>query len=355
MRRSALGVACGVLACGLVSLATGGQADAQQAPKAVWLHGEGATFPAPLYERWIKAYQKLNPGTFVNYSAVGSGEGINRFMSGAVDFAGSDAAISDEAIAKVNRGVLVIPATAGMVVLAYNIPGYTGELKLPRDVYADIFSGAITRWNDPRILAANPDLPSLNRSIAVVARRESSGTTFAFTSHLASVTPAWQTEEHKAGKVVNWPSGAMLVMGNEGVAGRIKQSEWSIGYVEYGFAKRLNLPMAALENKAGQFVKPEENSGREALSEASSAPDADLRIFIPDPAGPTAYPIVTYTWLLLYKQYADDSKRVAVQDFVKFGLTAGQTMGEDLGYIVLPDAISEKGQQELALLGKGNF
>ena len=295
------------------------------------LHGAGATFPAPLYQRWMEVYQKEHPGVSLSYDAVGSGEGVSRFIGGTVDFGATDAVLSDADIAKVANGVVVVPATAGMIVLAYNLPGLPAGLKLPRDVYTDIFAGKLATWDDPRLQKANPGISLPHRNIAVVARLDASGTSYAFTRHLNAVGGTWRDMNLGYGTVVAWPGSVMLARGNEGVAARIKISEGSIGYVEYGFAKRLGLPMAALQNKNRAFVVPSEQSGETALGEAAPSTPGDLRVDVADPALADSYPIVTYSWLLLYRAYADADKATAIKDFVFWGLHTGQTFASEFG------------------------
>lgn len=314
---------------------------------AVVLRGAGATFPAPLYQHWIGVFERVEPNVRILYEAVGSGEGIRRFVAGEVDFAASDAAISDEQAAAVERGVRLLPVTAGLVVLAYNLPGLGGPLNLERKVYVDIFAGKITRWNDTRIAAANPTLRLPNATIALVVRQDSSGTTYALTNHLSAISPAWRDRGPGIGKVIDWPGAAMSARGNERVASRIKLSEGSIGYVEYGFAKRLGLPMAWLENKAGRFIEPSERSGELALAAAGKPLPDRLKFFMPDPDGNEAYPIVTLSWLLLYGHYAAPERAAALKRFVTFGLTQGQAFSGDLGYIRLPPAIAEQARGAL--------
>ncbi|MGZ8995053.1 MAG: phosphate ABC transporter substrate-binding protein PstS [Rhodospirillales bacterium] len=325
---------------------------ADPAPREVWLRGAGATFPAPLYKAWIKAYEAEHGDITLTYDAIGSGAGLSQFVTGSVDFAGSDAPIGDADIAKVERGVVSVPATAGMVVLAYSLPDGVGPLRLSREAYAGIFAGEITEWDDPRIQVANPDVKLPNTNIAVVTRRDASGTTFAFTSHLNAISPLWRQKSIGAGTLVSWPGGAMKVPGNEGVAQRIKISAGAIGYVEYGFAKRLGLPVAALENREGNYVMPTEEAGTQALAEAAGAMDERLRVAIPDAPGESAYPIVTYSWLLLYGSYPDAKKAAAIRDFVAWGLREGQTLREEglSGYIPLPANVAAKGQQALATI-----
>jgi phosphate transport system substrate-binding protein len=244
-------------------------------------------------------------------------------MGSDVDFGASDAALSDEQMARVASGTFLIPATAGIVVVAYNLRGLGGPLKLGRDVMPDIFSGRIREWNDPRIRASNPGLNLPKRNIAVVARLDGSGTTFAFTNHLTAASTAWR-EGPGVGTRVDWGRTAMLASGNEGVAGRIKLAEGSVGYVEYHFAKRLGLPMAHLQNKAGRYIEPSEASGMVALADSAKSMPSNLRLFVPDPAGENAYPVVTLTWLLLYEHYRDPQKTAVLKRFVTWGLTTGQ-------------------------------
>ena len=340
----------GILALAAFAAVVQPAAAADPAPRDLWLRGAGATFPAPLYKAWIKAYEAKAGNLSVTYDAIGSGAGLSQFVTGSVDFAGTDAPISDADIARVERGVVSVPATAGMIVLAYSLPKGTAPLRLSRDVYAGIFAGEITEWDDPRIQAANPGVELPNTSIAVVTRRDASGTTFAFTTHLEAISPAWREKGLGAGTLVSWPGAAMKVPGNEGVAQRIKISEGAIGYVEYGFAKRLGLAVAALENRAGEYILPTEEAGAEALGEAAGEMDEKLRVSIADAAGQGAYPIVTYSWLLLYGMYPDGDKAKAIRDLVAWGLSEGQTLGDEAlsGCIPLPANVVAKGQQALA-------
>jgi phosphate transport system substrate-binding protein len=315
----------------------GGEAVSSREP--VSLKGAGATLPAPLYEKWIRTYREQHADVQISYDPVGSGEGQRRFIANAVDFGASDA-LTDEQIARVTGGVRLVPTTAGMVVLAYNLPHVRGALRISRDVCADIFSGRIQRWSDPRLREANPGIELPNRTIAIVARQDGSGTTFAFTNHLGAISAAWRDRGPGVGNLVDWKGSAMLARGNEGVAGRIKVSEDSIGYVEYHFAKRLGLPMAELQNKAGRYVAPSERTGQAALASTAGAMPSNLRLFLPDPDGPESYPIVTYSWLLLREHGRDKDKASALKEFVKWGLTSGQEYSRGLGYIPLPSEIA---------------
>jgi len=220
-------------------------------------------------------------------------------------------------------------------VLAYNLPGGPAELKLSRDAYVGIFLGKITNWNDPKIASANPGATLPDLKITPVTRSDGSGTTFVFTQHLSAVSDEWKNGPGM-GKSVNFPVG-VGGKGNPGVTALIKQTPGAIGYVEYGYAKQTNMPMATLENKSGKYVKADLESERAAL--ASVELPADLRAWIPDPTAPGAYPIVTYTWLLAYKKYADSNIKDAFKGVVKYGLTEGQKFSEELGYIPLPENV----------------
>jgi phosphate transport system substrate-binding protein len=316
------------------------------------LRGAGSTFSAALYNQWIENYHREHPAISITYDAVGSGEGVRRFVAGSVDFGASDVVLSDREAAQISRGAVMVPSTAGMVVLAYNLPGMRGELRLPRDVYPGVLSGQIRYWDDPRIRQANPRIDLPHRDIVIVARRDSSGTTFALTSHLAAISRAWREQGLGVGKLVEWPSPTMLASGNEGVASRIKISEGSIGYVEFGFAKRLGLPVALLQNKTGNFTAPNETTGRAALAAASANTPAELNQSIVDPSGTDAYPIVTFSWLLLYRQYPEPERSAAVRDFVGWGLSAGQSFGEKMGYLPLPGDVAASGAQALGSVGQ---
>ncbi len=311
------------------------------------LSGAGATFPAPLYKKWIAEYQKTEPTTRIQYAPIGSGDGVKRFLADALDFGASDSAMSDEQIAAAKNGAVLIPVTAGEIVLAYNLPGLNGDLKLSRELYIAILSGKVSKWNDPRIQAVNPGLYLPDRNIMLVVRQDSSGTTFALTNHLATVSQEWRDRGPGVGKVVAWPDDAMRVRGNEGVATRIKHSLGSIGYIEYGFAKNLGMQVAHLENKTGYFVAPGAAGGQAALANNLGLLPANLRAFIPDPDGADSYPIVTFSWLLLKERYADPAKAAVVKRFVAWGLGEGQHYSSDLGYIPLPADVAGRGKAAL--------
>src|SRR6516162_1692667 len=306
----------------------------------VRLIGSGASFPFPIYSAWFKDFSKQNKGVTVDYQAKGSGAGIQDFTNRTVDFAASDAAMTDDEIAKVTDSVVLLPVTAGEIVLAYNLPGNPKELKLPRDVYPDIFLGRVTKWNDPKIVAANPGLKLPDLPITVVRRSDASGTNFVFTKHLSAISPAF-AKEVGSGTTVEWPKSDKIVGApkNDGVTATIKQTPGAIGYIEYGYAKLTKTPIAALQNKADKYVEADDKSGAAALAAAKLGPD--LRGWVDDPDGADAYPIATFTWLLFYKQQ-DAKKADVLRKLVDFCATKGQAMADSLGYIPLPAPVAAK-------------
>jgi phosphate transport system substrate-binding protein len=341
-------LALAALLCGCQAARTDAAADTKPAvpPGGVLLRGAGATFPSVLYRQWFEEYQKAHPGTVIRYEAVGSGEGIRRFVGAGVDsaeqvdFGASDAAMRDDEIARTPQGALMLPMTAGSVALAYNLPGFQGELKLSRKAYAGIFLGLVKNWNDPLIQKTNPEAKLPNLTITTVVRLDSSGTTFALTKHLDAISNQWRNQFGPA-TVVNWPGNAMRAKGNEGVASRIQQSEGSIGYVGYEFARRIGLKTALLENKEGKFVPPLAPNAIASLSTAE-IPE-NLRAWLSDPAGANSYPIVTMTWILVHKDYADESKVRALHDLFAWTLSEpSQKMALDLGYVPLPENVAKR-------------
>ena len=311
------------------------------ASNKVRLTGSGASFPYPIYSTWFKAYGRANQDVLINYQAKGSGAGIRDFINGTVDFAGSDAAMSDAEIAEVDGGVVMIPITAGKIVVAYNLPGLEEPLRLARDVYPRIFLGEIERWNDPAIAASNPGATLPDLPITVVRRADSSGTTFAFTNHLSAASPAWR-DGPGTGKTVVWADTDKIVASpkNDGVTATILQTPGAIGYIEYGYAKFGKVPMAMLENRTGNYVLPGTESGQAAL-EGAIVP-ADLRVWVPDPEGEDAYPIVTYTWLLLRRNNDDANVTKALKALVTSCLTDGQARAGELGYLPLPRNVVDR-------------
>src|SRR6185503_6556357 len=302
-----------LLMLGAVALGiTGAPALAQDSLR---LTGSGATFPFPVYSAWFKAFGAKQKGITVDYQGKGSGAGVQDFLNRTVDFAASDAAMSDEQMAKVPGGVQLLPMTAGEIVIGYNLPGSPKGLKLPRDVYAGIFLGKITKWSDPKLKAANPGVTLPDQDITVVRRADASGTTFVFTTHLSTIDEEWKRGPG-AGTTVNWPKSDKFVASpkNDGVSATIKQTPGAIGYLEYAFAKFAKLEIAQVQNKAGQFVSPGGEGGPAAL--AGVQLPADLRAWVSDPDGAKSYPIATYTWMLFYKENKDPKKAAAIRELV---------------------------------------
>ena len=310
--------------------------------------GAGATFPANLYETWIAAFTAAHPGIAIDYQAVGSGEGIRRFLDGSVDFGATDRPLDDAQIAGVEGGVLHVPRTAGMVVVAYNLPGHTGTLRLSRATLGGIFAGRITAWNDPAIAADNPGTAFPDRTIALVTRRDSSGTTFLFSGFLEAASPDWVAAGLAAGTTVDWP-GAMAAAGNEGVAARLGVTEFALGYVEYSFAQALDLPVAAIENRGGAFTLPATSSGIAALAASDDDMPADGRLVVADAA--SGYPITGYSWVLLPGGGHDDpAVTEGLRQFLSWGIGDGQALAEPAGYLPLPEPAAERARQILARL-----
>jgi phosphate transport system substrate-binding protein len=316
-----------------------------QKASAQQISGAGATFPAPLYQRWSVEFNKIQPTVKVNYQSVGSGAGVKNFIQGVVDFGASDAAMNDQEIAKVPQGAVLLPATAGEIVFAYNLPG-VNDIKLSREVMAGIYLGTVTHWNDPAIVKENPTLTLPNLAIQVAYRSDGSGTTYVFTQHLSAISPKFN-DEIGTDKSVTFPAG-VGGKGNEGVTALIKQSPGTIGYVEYGYAKDNGLSMAMLQNKSGNFIAPNIASGRETLANVK-LPE-NLRVWPVDPEGAQDYPIVSFTWLLCYKKYADEGKLKALKDFINWSLVEGQKFSEELGYIPLPESVVEKSKAALGTI-----
>jgi len=313
----------------------------------VKLQGSGASFPAPIYAKWFKDFSAANKDARVDYQSKGSGAGIQDFLNGVVDFAGSDAAMEDEEIGKATKGVVLLPVTAGEIVLTYNLQGID-QLKLPRSVYPEIFMGKITKWNDPKIAAANPGVALPDRNITVVVRSDSSGTTYVFTGHLDAISEEFKNTIGQS-KSPQWPTASTFVKApkNDGITATVKQTPGAIGYIEYGYAKLTKAPVAMLENKEGNFVSPGPESGAAALATAEfpegNLPGSevrDLRAWIYDPAGEKAYPIATFTWLI-FPTDMDDTKADVSRRLIEYCITDGQKIADEMGYIPLPENVVE--------------
>jgi phosphate transport system substrate-binding protein len=302
----------------------------------ITLQGSGATFPAPIYKRWFLEYYRRHPEIRVNYQPIGSSAGIRQFTEGLVDFGASDAAMSDKEIARVPAGALLLPMTAGSVAISYHVPGAPKPLRLSRAALLGILLGRIDNWSDPILAACNPGVRLPDLAITFVRRAEGSGTTFAFTNHLSAISEEWK-QGPGVGKSVVWPVG-IGAKGNAGVAALIQLTPGALGYVESGYAELSHMPMAALENRAGQYVLPSIPSSQAALAEATLP--ANLRVWITDPKAADAYPIVTYTWILCYRQYQDPRVATTLKQVLKFCLTEGQQWSADLGYVPLPGHVA---------------
>jgi phosphate transport system substrate-binding protein len=312
---------------------------------SVKLQGAGASFPAPLYLKWFKTYNGAHSNIQVDYQSVGSGAGVKSFMDRTVDFAASDAAMKPDDMAKVQGGVLLLPMTAGAIVLAYNLPDVP-NLRLSREAYTGIFLGKVKTWHDPLIAKSNPGVKLPDQPVNVVVRADSSGTTFVFTKHLAAVSADFSNSVG-VNNMPNWPVGTKS-KGNEGVTASLLTTPGSIGYVEYGYAHSQNLHVATLENKSGNFVTATTDSAKAALSSAQLP--SDLIVWVPDPDAKDAYPIVTYTWMILFKKYDNADKLNALKALVTYGLTDGQKESEALGYVPLPDNVVAADQAALQSL-----
>jgi phosphate transport system substrate-binding protein len=300
------------------------------------LTGAGATFPYPIYSKWFADYA-AQKGVKINYQSIGSGGGIRQLSEGTVDFGASDAPMSDAELAQAKGPVLHFPTVIGAVVITYNLPGVAQPLKLTGDVVAAIYQGRITKWNDSRIAALNPGVTFPTSDVLVVHRSDGSGTTYIFSDYLSSVSPSWAKAPGK-GKELAWPVG-IGAKGNEGVSGQVKQTPGAIGYVELAYAKQNNLPAAALKNVAGEFVTPSiESATKAAAGAAEQLPaNTDYRISIVNAPGAGAYPIASFTWLLVYQQQRDAVKGEKLKGFLHWYLTEGEQSAATLDYAPLPD------------------
>jgi len=342
-----------VAACGGGSPQSGGAAQAGAASGSVDLTGAGATFPYPLYSKWFSDYAKTK-GVRINYQSIGSGGGIRQLSEGTVDFGATDSPMTDEEMAKAKGGpVLHIPTVLGAVVVTYNLPNVSRPLQLTGSALADIFLGRIKKWNDPRIAQLNQGAPLPNSDILVVRRSDGSGTTFIFTDYLATVSPAWAQGPGK-GKEVSWPAG-LGAKGNEGVAGQVKQLPGAIGYVELAYAKQNRLPYASIQNASGQYVAPSIESITAAAAGAISklGPTTDYRVSVVNAPGAGAYPISSFTWILVYQRPADAAKGRKLVDFLTWALTDGQQSAATLDYAPLPAELRSQLRSRLEQIQTG--
>jgi phosphate transport system substrate-binding protein len=303
------------------------------------LNGAGATFPNPIYQKWFSEYHTAHPDVQINYQSIGSGGGIKQLQAQTVDFGASDGPMTDEQLSQTPFKVFHIPTVLGAVVPTYNLPGVSGDLKFTPDVLADIFLGKITKWNDSRIAKANPDVKFPDSDIVVVHRSDGSGTTYIFTDFLSKISPEWKSKVGKATSV-NWPVG-LGGKGNEGVAGMVKQTEGSIGYVELIYALQNKMPFGAVQNAAGEFIKASLESTTAAAASMKQMPD-DFRVSITNAPGKAAYPICSFTWLLVPAEWNDASKENEFVHFLNWMVDKGQTLTQSLDYAPLPKSVAQK-------------
>jgi phosphate transport system substrate-binding protein len=316
------------------------------------LQGAGATFPFPLYSKWVSEYQKANPKIRINYQSIGSGGGIRQIIEKTVDFGASDAPMTDDELAKVAPAQLVhIPTTLGAVVLAYNLPDVKTGLRLSPKVIAGIFLGDIKTWDHPDILKDNPEVKLPKDNITVAYRSDGSGTTAVFTDYLSKVSAPWK-DKVGAGKSVKFPVG-LGAKGNEGVAGQIKTSPGTIGYIELAFAKQTGATFGFVKNDAGKFVEPTLDAISAAAAGYVSSMPADFRVSITNAPGDTSYPIASFTYILVYQDSSDAVKAKAVADFLMWAIHDGQKLGPDLFYAPLPAQVVANEETKLKTLTAG--
>jgi phosphate transport system substrate-binding protein len=324
----------------LVLLALGGVLLAQN----LLINGAGASFPYPIYSKWFSEYNKKNPTIQINYQSVGSGAGIKQATEGTVDFGASDGPMKDEQIKayadKHSSGILHFPTVLGAVVPTYNIPGVTGTLNFTPEALAGIFLGKVTKWNDPLIAGANKGAKLPANDIVVVHRSDGSGTSYIWTDYLSKVSDEWKSKVGTNASV-NWPVG-LGGKGNEGVTGLVKQTPNSIGYVELIYAAQNKVDYGSVKNSSGAFVKADLAGVSAAAAGAAKEMPDDFRVSITNPPGKAAYPISSFTWLLIPEKFSDAAKRDAMKGFLKWALTDGQGMVEDLSYAKLPKSVVDK-------------
>lgn len=317
----------------------------------VSLQGAGATFPNPLYQKWLSEYGKLHANVRIDYQSIGSGGGIKQLKEQTVDFGASDAPMKDEDLKSSPGEILHIPTVLGAVVLIYNLEGASQTLKFSPEVIADIFLGKITKWNDPKIAVDNSGVTFPATDITPVYRSDGSGTSAVFTDYLSKVSPEWK-EKVGAGTSLSWPKG-IGGKGNEGVTGQVKKTPNTIGYVELAYAVQNKLPVAHIKNASGNFIEPSiEAVTMAASASAGNTPD-DLRVSITNAAGPGAYPISSYTYILVYKDQRDAAKGKALVDFLWWGIHDGEAFAESLEYAPLPPDIVKKAEGKINSITAG--
>jgi phosphate transport system substrate-binding protein len=307
------------------------------------INAAGATFPAAIYQKWFDEFKEAK----INYQALGSGAGIQQLTQGTVDFGASDMPMKDEQIAAMKVKPLHFPTVLGAVVPVYNIPGVPTDLKLTQDALAGIYLGQIKKWNDPKIVAENKGVKLPDAEIITVHRSDGSGTTFIFTEYLGKISSTWKSKVG-ANSSVSWPVSGLAGKGNDGVAGMVKQTPGSVGYVELVYAAKNNMTMAMVRNKAGNYVKASVTSVTAAASATANQIPADFRVSITDPPGADAYPISSFTYLLIPSKIDNPAKKKALVDFLGWMLTTGQKDAPGLDYAPLPDKIVAKEKAQIA-------
>ena len=304
------------------------------------LRGAGATFPAPLYQQWFELFQDEHPEVRIGYDPVGSAEGIQRLEEGKVDFAASEMPLSDAAMSEAHQSFLHLPSVLGAVVPIYNVKGLHQSLNFTPETLAGIFLGNIRKWNDPQIRMSNRDAALPDADIVVVHRSDGSGTSFVWTDYLSKISPEWKASVG-AGATVRWPVG-VEAEGNEGVASTVQHTPNSIGYVEFIYAIQHELSFGAVRNEAGQFIRATISGVTAAAAVTANPPGRDFRVSITNPSGKDAYPIATYTWLLLPEQMQDKNRKAVLLDLVRWMLTSGQKKCSALGYAPLPTDVAKR-------------
>lgn len=344
-------MAIALVALFLYGCSGGGGGGGASGGGAIRLQGAGATFPNPLYQKWLSEYGKINGRVRIDYQSIGSGGGIKQIKEQTVDFGASDAPMSDEDLKSAPGAILHIPTVLGAVVLTYNLQGVNQPLRFSPDVIADIFLGKIKRWDDARIKADNPNVTLSAADISVVHRSDGSGTSAVFTDYLSKVSAEWKAQIG-SGTSPKWPVG-LGGKGNEGVTGQVKQTPNTIGYVELAYAKQNNLPVALIKNSAGNFIEPSLDAVTAAAAESISTTPEDLRVSITNASGAEAYPIASYTYILAYQNQKDAAKGRALVDFLWWGIHDGERFAKDLQYAPLPEEIVKRAEAKINSITSG--
>ena len=336
-----------VLALTVVAASCSRGGDGSDGGGAVQINGAGATFPYPIYSKWFAEYNALHPNVRINYQPLGSGAGIRQLTSQTVSFGASDQPMKDEQLQSAPGPILHFPTVLGAVVPIYNLPEVSEPLRFSGTLLADIVLGKVARWNDPAIARDNPGVPLPDTNLTFVHRSDGSGTTFVWADYLSKISPEF-AKRVGADASLNWPVG-VGGKGNEGVAGMVRQTPGSLGYVELIYALQNRIPVGAVQNAAGRYVTPSVESVTTAAAGAAADMPADFRVSITNPPGEEAYPIASFTWLLLYERPQDATEGRIMAEFVRWALTDGQAHARDLGYAPLPPSVVE---MELEALGR---